>query len=70
MTIVLKPCPFCGTEYLTIYVNRMDVSYIKCDNHMCNGQVSIDCTRCSDPLVGSLIDALVEKWNQRKQGRQ
>lgn len=59
----LKPCPHCGSELLTMYVNRLDVSYLECDE--CTGRVSIDYRRCSDPSTSMLIDGLIEKWNRR-----
>lgn len=58
-----KPCPFCGSDYyLTIHVDRLRVSSVSCD---CGASVSIDCSRCSDPTVGMLVDGLVAMWNKR-----
>lgn len=58
----LRPCPFCGSDYLMIHVDRLRVSSVSCD---CGASVSIDCSRCSDPTVGMLVDSLVGMWNKR-----
>ena len=58
----LKPCPFCGSDFLVFHVDRTHKSIIKCE---CGASVSIDCTRCSDPPVGMLVDSLTEMWNRR-----
>lgn len=58
-----RPCPFCGSEFLTLHVDRLYKSYIKCD---CGASVCIDCTRCSDPSIGMLVDDLEKMWNRRE----
>lgn len=58
----LKPCPFCGSDFLVLHVDRLRVSSIRCG---CGASVSIDCSGCSDPTVGMLVDSLIEMWNRR-----
>lgn len=58
----LRPCPFCGSEFLVLHVDRLRKSFIKCE---CGASVSIDCTRCSDPSVGMLVGDLETMWNRR-----
>ena len=59
---VWRPCPFCGSEFLVLHVDRLRKSFIMCD---CGASVSIDCTRCSDPSIGMLVGDLEAMWNRR-----
>lgn len=58
----LKPCPFCGADFMIINVDRLHRSSISC---VCGASVSIDSSRCSDQRTIELVDALVEMWNRR-----
>lgn len=60
--IYLKPCPFCGSDFLKIHVDRMRRSFITCD---CGASMSIDCSVCNDALTGELVDELADMWNER-----
>ena len=56
----LKPCPFCGSDFLVLHVDRLHGSSISC---ACGA--SMTCAECSDQLTGELADALVSMWNRR-----
>lgn len=60
----IKPCPFCGEDFIEVHVNRLSPSsYIKCSE--CTCQISISHAHCNDTPSGAIIDALVERWNKR-----
>ena len=63
--VKLKNCPYCGSDYIRVFVDRMGVSYIACTNYDCNARVQIDCTKCSDPPTDNLLENLIRMWNRR-----
>ena len=59
----LKKCPLCGSDYLNMRIDRLNLSYIECP--FCNLRLIIDGTHCSDADVIQIIKSLIEKWNKR-----
>ena len=62
----LKPCPFCGENYLEIRASKIDhgFDYIKCE--VCGAKVEYDHHRNDDPDLDQIIEVLAEKWNRRE----
>lgn len=59
----LKPCPFCGSIYQAIYVDREQDSWIRCSE--CGVAVTAEHHGCSDASCDMILEYLVAKWNRR-----
>ena len=67
MTDDVRACPFCGSIYVDLHVERLRTSYIRCVS--CGAMFQIDSEHCHDPTTQMLVDALIEKWNTREEDR-
>lgn len=56
MADTIKPCPFCGSEDVTI-------DYVMTPTGRCINVLCCDCTACG-PMVGAEPEAIAA-WNQR-----
>ena len=64
-TCLIRPCPYCGGENLTVYIDRHQ-SYIRCE---CGMETRYFCAGCSDATAGDIMDALTAVWNTRAEDR-
>lgn len=58
----LRPCAHCGNTFVNVYIDRFDISWIKCE---CGEKIEVDSSHCHDAECTNIFSALIRRWNGR-----
>ena len=63
MTVVLKPCPFCGSAPIVDYIPPHDHFIVDLPRY--EGAGVVECPVCEVGMMARTLEAVIEKWNRR-----